>query len=246
MSMARLPNTFTIKARLKKDVLVYAWGQKKGTRKSQEDYVANLGDECFIVTDGVGGMPHGKTAAIFTAETALWGYKHIRLRRFYWADKRLLVKRIFRSSNIALWQKRGEHGFEKGLATTLSIVIVGGQKIWVGSVGDTRIILYRDGLIDFLTPADIDESGRLADALGLKRFGLVPHVAVERFLLNDTICIASDGLMNYLNEDELRTAFEMVGNTKESMTSAITKLLAIACDHGGTDNMTACMIKRVI
>jgi len=241
----RFPDPMALKQRLHKETLIFASTQRKGLRKYQEDYVGNFNDECFVVADGVGGMPHGDTAAILASQTALWGYKHIRLRPFYWADKRLLLRRIFRSSNLTVWQKRREYGFETGLATTLSVAIVGSQKIWVGSVGDTSILLYRDGLIDFLTPPDNDETGRLTNALGLKRLGLIPHIAVERFLLHDVVLLATDGVINFVNEDELRWVFEAVGDTKESISNAALHLLEIVKNHGGGDNMTVCMIKRI-
>jgi len=241
----RYPDPLALKLQLNKKTILFGSFQRKGAHKIQQDYVGNVNDECFVVADGVSHVPHGDTAAILASETALWGYRHIRLRPFYWADKRLLLRRIFRSSNLTLWQKQREHGFETGLATTLSIAIIGSQKIWVGSVGDTSILLYREGLIDFLTPADIDESGNLTNVLGVKRLGLVPHIAVEKFLMYDTLLIATDGVMNFVNEDELRGIFESTGETAESITDAVTRLVAIAGGHGSTENMTACLVKRI-
>jgi serine/threonine protein phosphatase PrpC len=146
---------------------------------------------------------------------------------------------------MTVWQKRREHGFETGLATTLSVAIIGLQKIWVGSVGDTSILLYREGLIDFLTPLDIDTSGNLTNALGLKRLGLVPHVTVEKFLPRDILLITTDGVTDYVKEEELRVTLELIGDTTQSVSDGASQLITIAQDHGSTDNMTVCMIKRV-
>jgi serine/threonine protein phosphatase PrpC len=241
----RYPDPLALKRRLQEETFIFASCQNKGTRKIQGDYVGNVNDECFVVADGAGGMPHADTAAIVASEAALWGYKHIRLRPFYWADKRLLLKRIFRSSNMTVWQKRREAGFETGLATTLSVAIIGSQKIWVGSVGDTSILLYRDGLIDFLTPLDVDRSGNLTNALGLKRLGCVPHVTVEKFFRGDILILATDGVTGYVKEEELRAALEVIGNTTQSISDGASRLIKTAQDHGSTDNMTVCMIKRV-
>jgi serine/threonine protein phosphatase PrpC len=233
------------KQKLSQETFIYTALQSKGQRKTQQDYVGNINDELFVVADGVGSMPHADTAAILGGETAIWGYKHIRLRPFYWADKLLLIKRIFRSSNITVWQKRRESGFENGLASTLSIAIIGSQKIWVGSVGDTSIFLYREGLIDYLTPVDINKQGMLTNALGLKRYGLVPHVAVDKFLSGDILCIATDGVVNYVSEEEFRGVLETISFSTESITAAAEHLLHIAEDHGSKDNMTVCLIKRI-
>jgi PPM family protein phosphatase len=241
----RYPDPLALKRRLQEETFIYASCQNKGTRKKQEDYIGNVNDECFVVADGVGGMPHGDTAAIVASEAAIWGYKHIRLRPFYWADKRLLLKRIFRSSNMTVWQKRREAGFETGLATTLAVAIIGLQKIWVGSVGDTSIFLYREGLIDFLTPIDADSLGNLTNALGLKRLGCIPHVAVEKFLPRDILLIATDGVTGYIKEEEMRATLEAIGDTAQSLQDGASQLIKIALDHGGTDNMTVSLIKRV-
>lgn len=233
------------KARQSRESVVFAGSQLQGARPNQEDFFVNFNDECFVVADGVGGLPHGDVAARLGAETAVWAYKHVRERPFYWADKKLFLKRIFRSSNIAVWQKRREYGFEAGLASTLAVAIVGTQNIWVGTVGDSGILLYRDGLIDVLTPADLDETGKLTNALGLKRFGLVPHIAVEKFLPRDILLIATDGVLNFVNEDQLRSTFEVSGDTSDSLSTAVMHLLKAAQENGSRDNMTACMIKKI-
>lgn len=234
-----------IKHKKNPGAIIFAGSQLQGEREVQEDYFINFNDECFVVADGVSGLPHGDVAAKLAAETAIWGYKHIRLRPYYWADKKLFVKRIFRSVNIAVWQKRKETGFEKGLATTLATVIVGTHVFWIGSVGDSGILLYRDGLIDMVAPYDIDEAGRLTNAIGLKRYGLVPHVKAERFLLGDIILLATDGVLGFVNEEELRTVFEVSGNTSDSLSGAVTHLLKTAEENGSTDNKTACLIKKI-
>lgn len=233
------------KTRQPREGIVFAGGQLQGGRPSQEDFFVNFNDECFVVADGVGGLPHGDVAARLGAETAIWGYKHVRERPFYWADKKLFLKRIFRSSNLAVWQKRREYGFEAGLASTLTVAIVGVQNIWVGSVGDSGILLYRDGLIDFLTPTDLDETGRLTNALGLKRLGLVPHIAVEKFIPRDVLLLATDGVLNFVSEDQLRATFEVSGDTTDSVSTAVLHLLKTAQENGSTDNMTVCMVKKI-
>ena len=202
-------------------------------------------DECVVVADGESDAIHGDVAAKLAGETALWGYKHIRLRPFYWADKRLLLRRIFRSSNITVWQKRREKGFETGLATTLAVVIIGGQKLWVGTAGDTRVLLYRESLIDILTPADADSEGKLTRALGINRLGLTPHVAVEKMLPRDIILIATSGVVDYLDEEQLRVTFEVTGDSQESIANAIVHLLRTAEENGSRGSLTACIVKRI-
>lgn len=241
----KLADPLAVKNRKSSGAILFAGSQLQGPRKSQEDFFINFNDECIVVSDGVGGLPHGDVAARLGAETAIWGYKLIRQRPFYWADKKLFLKRIFRSANLAVWQKRREYGFEAGLAATLSVAIIGTHNIWVGSAGDSTMMLYRDGLIDVMTPNDLDELGMLTNALGMRRSGLVPHIAIERFLTGDILLLATDGVTQFVSEDQLRATFEVTGNTTDSITTAVIHILHMAEENGSTDNMTACMVKRI-
>jgi serine/threonine protein phosphatase PrpC len=211
----------------------------------KRDYFCTYRDECIVIADGCSDIVHGEVAATLAGETAIWGYKHIRQRPFYWADKRLLLRRIFRTSNMSVWQKRREKGFETGLTTTLAVVIIGGYKLWVGTAGDTRVILYREGLIDTLTPVDVNPIGELTRMLGYKRLGLIPHVDVENILSRDIILIATAGVMDFLDEEQLRVIFEVTGDTKESAANAVTHLLRSAGENGSKGSLTAYLIKRV-
>jgi protein phosphatase len=225
--------------------VIVAGSQLTGADKLKRDYFGTFNDECIVVADGVCDAVHGDIAAVLVGETALWGYKHIRQRPFYWADKRLLLRRIFRSSNLAVWQKRREKGFESGLITSLSVVIIGGQKLWVGTAGDTSVLLYRESLIDVLTPTDVSESGKLTRALGFKRLGLKPHIFVEKLLPRDIILVATSGVVDYLDEEQLRVTFEVTGDTQESVANAVIHLLRTAEENGSRGSLTACIMKRI-
>ena len=233
----KFPDPLLLKSKIARSSIIFASSQLTGKKNFQTDYFINFNDECFVVCDGH-EMVRGDAASTLAAETAIWGYKHVRHRPYYWSEKQLLVKRIFRSTNLAIWQKHREHGFEDGLVTTLSVAIIGTNKIWVGSVGDTSILLYRESLIDILTQTD-------ADMLGLKRLGLLPHVKIDEFLGGDILLMATDGVMKFVSEDELRAACEMAGDTTQSVTDAVVHLLKTAQENGSEDNMTACIMKRL-
>lgn len=241
----KLIDPMAVKMRTSHNTLIIAGSQLMGGKARQEDCFLFFHDECVAVADGVSSLPHGDTAAGLAADTAIWGYKHIRQLPFYFGDRRLLLKRIFRTANLTLWQKQKERGFTDGLATTLSVVVLGGYKFWVGTVGDTGVLLYREGLIDVLTTSDTDERGNLTNALGVKRLGIIPHVTVEKFVPQDTILIATDGVLNFLDEEQLRVSFEIAGNTAESLTNACEHLLHAAHENGSDENMTAVLIKRI-
>lgn len=242
----RFPEPFFIPSKNPpRNQILFAASQLQGEREAQEDFFLNYNDECFVITDGVGGMPHGEVASRLAAETAIWGYKHIRQRPMYWIDKKKLLRRIVRSTNLTIWQKKREPGYETGLHTTLLVCIVTPDKFFIGSVGDSSAFLYRDGLIDVLTTTDRDEAGRLTKALGTQRLGLVPQIRVERFLPGDLVMMASDGVADYVSEDAMRRVFDHTGDDSQSLESAAEHLVKEAQAGGSTDNMTVCLVKKI-
>lgn len=203
-------------------------------------------DECFIIADGYPGLPHAKEAELVTRQTALWAYHMVRQRRYYWRLKLSFLKRIFRSTNLTLWQKRRDRGFDAGLASALSVLIVIEDYFWLGTAGNCNSFLFRDGLIDILTPRDVDEDGMLTKAVGFSRKQLIPAMHSEKFLENDIILLASDSVANFVSENEMREIFDGVGTTTESLVKAVDKLTQTAKAAGSTDSMSACLVKRIV
>ncbi len=228
-----------------KSKILFASSQLQGSRDRQEDYFINFNDECFAIADGVGGIPHAQEASKFACETAMWGYKHIRLRPGYWKDKRLFIRRIFRSTNISLWQKQREMAYKDGMATTLIVAIVGIRTLWLGSVGDSRAYLYHDHRLTQLTEDDVDGQGQLTKAVGVVRYGLFPQYVTKELLVGDSLILATDGVTRFMSDTDILNIVEDVGVTAQSLSDAVVELLGKATGKGSTDNMTAVIIKRI-
>lgn len=208
--------------------------------------VHHFADECFIITDGVASLPHAKEAEELTAETALWAYKAIRQSPFYWKEKLPFLKRIFRSTNLRLWQKRRDPGYDAGLASALMVLIVIDNYFWLGSAGNCNSFLFRDGLIDVLTKRDVDDERMITKAVGFARKQLIPTMHSEKLLENDIILLATDSIADFVSEEEMRGVFEHAGATNESLQIAIDKLTEIAKTAGSRDTISLCMIKRIV
>ena len=234
-----------LKKRYNSGMIVFAARQLFGGRVKQEDVFRNFNDECFVIADGVSTSPHGELAGRLASETAIWAYRHVRHRRFYWADKKLFLKRIFRSANLTVWQKQREKEFKEGLVTTLLVAIIGPQNIWVGSVGDSSAYLHHEGTLTKLTRDEVDESGRLTNAVGLKRLGLIPQIIAKKFFPGDCLLFATDGVTNYVADRDIIAACSGSGDTTKSIDTSVQALLRAAQKRNSTDNMTACMVKRL-
>jgi serine/threonine protein phosphatase PrpC len=203
-------------------------------------------DECFIIAAGVASLSHAPEAEQLTLQTALWAYQMVRQRPFYWGEKLKFLHRIFRSTNLTLWQKRRDPGFDAGLGSALAVLIVIGDYFWLGSAGNCNTYLYRDGLIDILTPRDVDEEGMLTKAVGFSRKQLIPALHSEKLLENDIILLASDSIANYVSEDQMREILEGVGATNESLHIALDTLSSTAKSAGSHGSISVCLVKRIV
>lgn len=241
----KLPDPWKLKYEQAAEIVLFAASQLQGGRPRQEDYFVNFNDECFIVADGVGGMPHGAEAAQLACETAEWAFRLVRQRPFYWDAKDFFLKRIVRSTNLRLWQKRREPGFSDGMATTLLIFLRSERRFWIGSVGDSSAFLFRDGVVRKLTTEDVDNRGNLTKVLGVQRLGIVPQIIQEQFLVDDVVVLATDGVARYVNNQEFAAILKNTGTTTQQITETVVQLLKTAQKNGSGDNMTAVIIKKV-
>lgn len=242
----RFADPYALRLNTPRETLIFAACQRTGERENQEDYFLNFNDECFVLADGVGAVPHGEVAAKLASETAIWAYKHIRQHPYYWKDKKLFLKRIFRSTNLTIWQKQRETGFEQGLKTTLMVLMVGPQNFWLANAGDSSVWLLHDGSMKKLTHDKDRSTGEpKRGILGERRLGLALEIVSGSFKMNETLVLATDGCANYLTPSDLTSCVTSAGTTIEEATQAVTNLITSAETNGSTANMTAVIIKRV-
>ena len=241
----RLADPYTLRMQRPREILVFAAAESIGSRETQEDFFLNFNDECFALADGVGSMPNGEYAAKFACETAIWGYKHIRQHRFYWLDKKLFMRRIFRSTNMMIWQKRREYEFQEGLATTLMVSMIGSKNYWLGTAGDSTAWLVSGGKLEKLTKEPNPYDPDLKKLLGMKRLGLIPEYYTGPFRTDDVLILATDGCANYVTPGDIHSSVSLAGDTTEDMNMAVSTLIRCAETNGSKENMTAIMIKRV-
>ncbi|MEK7592142.1 MAG: PP2C family serine/threonine-protein phosphatase [Patescibacteria group bacterium] len=243
--MIRLVDPYRVKASKPKTKVIIASSTRQGTALRQEDAVQIFEDECVVISDGLSASLHGDIASKIAAETALWAYKHIRLHPSFWVDKKLFMKRIFRSSNLAVWQKLREKECEGGAQTTLTVAIVGPMNVWIGQAGDTGVFLYREGNMKQVTSFDRTPDGLPKHTLGEKRLGLVHEFRSEEFLPHDVLILLSDGAWEHMNNTILKSAAQNTGGSQASLSTAAEVLLDAVMKRGGKSNMSIVLIKKL-
>lgn len=208
----------------------------------------------FVVADGMGGHAAGEVASALAARTVsrLDGVARLRLHD--------IVAQVD-EANRTILRSAEQDPRQAGMGTTLAglaVIEVGGSDHWaVFNIGDSRVYrLSGDGELELVT-VDHSEVRELLDAgwitedearthparnvvtrsLGRDPMGAVdtwvfPQQPGERFL------VCSDGLSNECSAADIRSVLLGHPDAQE----AATALVALACDHGGRDNVTAIVV----
>src|SRR5262249_54410519 len=150
-----------------------------------------------------------------------------------------------------------EHPEQKGMGATLTAVWIDGPRLSIAHVGDSRAYLLRSGGLEQLTSdhslvAEQMRPGILAAAQAensdmqsvlLRALGSQQQVEVdadEHLLFpHDIVLLCSDGLTRMVTEPEIAGTLQVETNPEQ----AATRLIALANDAGGTDNITVLVIR---
>lgn len=236
-------------------------------REHNEDSLLILPEEnLFIVADGMGGHASGEIASKLAVDTIkgfyidtaqdeeiTWPFKtgeenDYHANRLVTAVK-LANQRIFESSAAQLQLR--------GMGTTAVGIYYADGKVYIAHVGDSRCYRYRDGVLeamtedhsllnDFrrslsLTPEEernFPHKNIIVRALGMKNTVDVDLKIVDP-LHDDIFLLCSDGLTGELEDDELAAVLK----TEPSLIKACHRMVKMANDNGGRDNVTLVLAK---
>jgi len=204
----------------------------------------------FIVADGMGGHAGGKVASDLAARV---------VKRSYYDDAERLpgpsLMRAVQAANAEVLHAAQEPAYS-GMGTTIVAAVVLGRTLTVAHVGDSRAYLLRDEELMLLTEdhtwvAEQVRSGVLTteQAQGhaqrhvlMRALGREPQVKVDVGQLElqpeDQLLLCCDGLWELVEPHEVRVAL-----ASPMPQEAAQKLVDLANDHGGPDNVTALVIR---
>jgi PPM family protein phosphatase len=233
-----------------------AFASDAGTqRQENEDYCGQVIESTtsglVVIADGVSGMAGGGTASRTAVETTLRTYRALRDMR---PPRRL--QRAVQQANIDVYDLAVVVPELRGMATTLTAVVIDRGSLVAAHVGDCRIYLLRAGRIRQLTKDHTVVANRVR--LGLlteerarrhpdrsvltRSVGRELIVAIDRIaaplLQEDRLVLCSDGLYNVLEDRDLG---EMVGG--KGAASACRDLISAANARGTPDNLTVAVVR---
>ncbi len=218
------------------------------TLSPESDGRFNVGDRGVLlaVSDGMGGLMAGEVASALVVEGLP---PAIREGRASTPGEELLDACV-QKVNTNVWKAAQQKGVRMG--ATLTAVYVDGPVAWIAEVGDSRAYLIRAGAIMQLTKdQSLVQSLLDAGAISPEEAAHSPHrgvilqamghdpevsAALGRLELRarDCLVLCSDGLTAHLSDEDIRaTVLSSV-----DLTVACHRLVALAKERGGVDNIT--------
>ena len=200
----------------------------------------------YLVADGMGGHRAGGFASKYAVETIVEEISGNRREEEVFS----ILNQAIIEANYKVRKKAAEDESMAGMGTTLVAATIEGEILKVANVGDSRLYLVNEGIrqitIDHSLVEEMIRMGGLDREQArnhenkniiTRAIGAQKEIHPDFFEVNlqkgDKIFMCTDGVSNMLTDEEI---FEIL-NEEGSDEERIDKIVAMANEHGGRDNM---------
>ncbi len=206
-----------------------------------------------IIADGVGGTGRGEVASQLAVKTTLDVIKGSNTE----IEPADLLRMIFNESNKHVYDASMHDRKEGRMATTLTVSVFRHDEVVIGHVGDSRVYLIRNGVLQRLTSDHsyvalqvklglVKERDAMASPMRSmitrsigQRFGLCNHDVFRQTLAKGDVLIqCTDGLYSVVLDDQI---CDVAGHLAPEQACA--ELVAAAEKRGGEDNISVQLIR---
>ncbi|MDV3428441.1 MAG: protein phosphatase 2C domain-containing protein [Bacillota bacterium] len=211
-----------------------------------------------VLCDGMGGMSMGKEASIFSVRKFLEIYPEYADEK----NKETALINTIKEVNRSFVSYAEVNNILGNVGTTLAVSLIFQGYLFYASVGDSRIYFYRDNNLIRLTEDHIYEK-KLQEKVNLglisleealshpQKNALTSYIGINnldeifiskepvKLKSRDKILLCSDGLYNYLDEEDIKASL------KQEAQEAADMLIAKTMDRGNEnqDNITAVIME---
>lgn len=231
-----------------------ACGTDRGIRREiNEDAMLCMDAQNFyMLADGVGGHNSGEIASGLAVDIA----KEYILQH---PPAQLTESEIvgyfdgcMQKINREIYLRAMESEETVGMATTAIMLFLRDEDAYIINIGDSRAYLMRDGSLlkitedhtyvnELLRKGQITQTEAEAHpkrhvitrALGIEKT-VNPDFYKTTPIKKDRILLCTDGLYNEVDEEDIKK----VVSSEQDLTTLVDKLIKMACDNGGKDNIT--------
>ncbi len=233
--------------------------------QNEDNFLVDRKLQLYVVCDGMGGHLGGEvasaTAVNVVREQLLKGQERVEAFRSGangtdgWEIRSLLTQAIQHASS-RIFERGQLNPEQRGMGTTLSLMMLVGGRGFIGHVGDSRVYRMRHGVVEQLTHDHSLYNAMVASGAAIEGEALVGRlknavtraVGVQETVEVDTLevelepgdryLLCSDGLSGYIEDGDLE---RMLGD--EDVQSVVQELVKHANARGGRDNITAIVIQ---
>lgn len=206
------------------------------------------------VCDGMGGPGGGDVASRILSERFRAAMEDFDWRTLSAATATRACEAAIGSAHVLIGDYAAEHEDLRGMGTTIVAALAGKGTAYLVHVGDSRAYLFKNGRLtrvtrDHSVVQSLIESGTIteADARTHRQKNIItravgtgktaePEFDEVPFSAGDILLLCSDGLTNFVTEDEIATMLT------ENPASAPQLLVTAALAAGGGDNVTAVIL----
>lgn len=234
-------------------------GRKRAANEDSMGNAITINGLVSVVCDGMGGHVGGATASKIAVNAILEN-----LNTNYYEDPRIAIGESIDIANNAILNEAATHPELSGMGSTCVLLIVRNGKVYIGHVGDSRIYLIRSRRIVQLTKDHsyvqilVDKGeitkeqaehhprkNEITNALGIPN--MTPATVADDAIIpeaGDCFLLCSDGLSGMVPD---ATINKVVSRQSEmNAQERINRLVSIANENGGVDNITAQMVEFTV
>lgn len=232
---------------------------------NEDNFLVDRRLRLYVVCDGLGGHQSGEVASATAVNLVREGLlKHRdaidRYDREREGEHELLelLAAVAGEVNDRIFERGRQNPTQRGMGTTMSLLLLSGDKGFVAHVGDTRIYRHRGGALSQVTEDHslITEmqrnlqmtreqvealDGRIKNQI-TRAVGVSGKVAVDVFAIDvrpgDRYLLCSDGLHGLVPPDDLAALVAY-----PDLVEAASRLVDAANAAGGRDNITAIVVQ---
>ena len=224
---------------------------------NEDDYIMLPERGVFLVADGMGGHNAGSIASRLCVEAVEDFFATLESQHDPAAPFDEELPTALMEANKRIFHEAATDPALQGMGTTVVAVRLQGQRLTVSHAGDSRVYLFRNGFLrrvtqdhslsNFLRSIGRDAEANLAEAtmsnVIMRALGLELEVEIESSGLfvvpGDRILLCSDGLSDLVSGDEISA---VVMDTELKNWEAAQRLVELALEHGGRDNITVMIV----
>ena len=209
----------------------------------------------LIVADGMGGHAAGEVASGLAAETiAAFLREKLPASGTLVLDAPRLLGEAVSRADAAVRERAAADPALHGMGTTAVVAVCRGDEVALAHVGDSRAYILHEGRLRRVTEdhslvARMVSAGTITPAEARKHHlrnvitrslgfegNAEAEVQIFEWVRGDVLLLCTDGLTGMVEDDEIESILAGHGADVDAAARA---LIALANEHGGTDNVSA-------